>query len=126
MKVYSNIRDFVHDDQPLEPARTPDEELAGVSLPGDPVYIPYNPYIGKNPQSLLKLLSSNTLDKLDVTLVREAISTFELFSGEKLSGGMIRCTPNVESVSEVELKREIDQDILENPHFDPELAGLFR
>lgn len=122
MKVYSNIRDFVHDDQPVEPARTPEEERIGVSLPGDPIDIPRNPYIGKNPQGLLKLLSSEDLDGPELALVKEAILNFEVFSGEKLSGGMLKPIPIAEDTP----RRKIDRDILENPHFDPELADLFR
>lgn len=122
MKVYSNIRDFVHDDQPLEPARTPEEERIGVSLPGDLTDITVNPYLGKNPQSLLKLLSSDDLDGHDIALIKEAILNFEVFSGEKLSGGMLKPIPIAESIP----KRKIDKDILENPHFDPELSDLFR
>jgi len=126
VKTYSNARDFLADDQSPEPARTPDEERIGVSLPGDPVETASeaNPYVGRNPQSLLRLLRSGSLDPGREALVRQAIALFEGFSGENLTGGVERAVP-IQRKRETP-SRDVDPDVLANPDYDPSLADLFR
>lgn len=127
MKTYSDMRGFLTDDQPPDPARTPDEEKAGVSLPGDPVESSseINRYIGKNPQSLLRILQSGSLSQEQESLVTEAISVFEAISGENLTGGVQRAVP-VPAMSDRMAVSGVDSDVLANPDFDPSIADLFR
>lgn len=127
MKTYSNARDFLADDQPPEQARTPAEERIGVALPGDPVETvgEANPYVGKNPQALLRLLRSGSLDSGQEALVRRAIALFEDFSSENLTGGVERAVP-VPGKRRDAPGRDVDPDVLANPDYDPALADLFR
>lgn len=133
MKVYNGIRELIGSSPPIDPGRTPAEDRAGVALPGDPVEGFDNPFLGRNPQAVLRLLRSGSLSPDQEALARDALAVFEGVSGENLTGGIERAMPipklgvGAGERAEIEgARREIDQDVLDNPNFDPELADLFR
>jgi len=116
----------MHSSPPVDPGRTLAEDRAGVALPGDPVEAIDNPYVGKNPQVVLRLLQSGTLSPDQEGLAREAISVFESVSGENLTGGIGRAVPILKKSGDQASVREVDEDVTRNPDYDPELADLFR
>lgn len=126
MKTYGNMRDLLAGSVPVEPARTPAEERAGVALPGDPVDEVGNPYVGRNPQALLRLLRSGTLPPAEEERVRSAISVHESLTGDFLTGGIERKVPIPNRKRDRAPAREVDADVAANPDFDPELAEIFR
>jgi len=120
MREYRSIRDLLSESPPVDPGRTPEEDRARVALPGDPVDGLGNPYAGRNPQGLLKLLRSGSLGADDERQVRQAIALFEGFSGDRLNSGMSR------PVRPGAPRTEMLPDVAGNPDRDPELEDLFR
>lgn len=123
---YDNIRDLMLSTPPVDPGRTSAEDRAGVALPGDPVEGISNPYVGKNPQAVLRLLRSGALSPDQEVLAREAVEIFEGFSGEYLTGGIGRAVPIPKRTAGPTPSRAVDGDVVENPDYDPDLADLFR
>jgi len=107
----------------VDSGRTPAEERARVALPGDSVEGISNPYVGKNPQTVLHLLQSGTLPPDQEILAREAVAIFDGFSGDYLTGGIERSVPISKKGPSA---RAVDEDVAQNPDFDPEIANLFR
>lgn len=116
MHIYNGIRDVLSSATPVCVPRTEAEERAGVALPGDPVNGVNNPYVGKNPQTVLRLLLSGKLTSDQKILAEEAIVIFNGFSGDHLTS----CN------SEFKRDLKIDDDVVNNPDFDSELINLFR
>jgi hypothetical protein len=118
-----NLRDLIHSNPPIEQARTSAEERASVALPGDVVAGYDNPYSSHNPQELMRLIRSGTLSFDEERLAREAIKVFEFYSKERVVGGICRSEKSVKTKIPI---RVIDEDVLNNADYDPELNDLFR
>jgi hypothetical protein len=122
MKVYGNMRDLLNETPPIDPGRTPEEETARVALPGDAVEGIDNPYAGKNPQGLLRLLRSGSLSPDEEGQVRQALALFEGFSGgDRVTGGMSRPAKAPPMAPSAALP-----DVVNNPDRVPELENVFR
>lgn len=118
-----NLRDLISFNPPVEQARTSAEELVSVALPGDSVVGYENPYSSYNPQKLMYLIRSGTLNPNEECLAREAVKVFEFYSKERITGGMCRSEKNTRPQV---LIHTVDEDILNNEDYDPELDDLFR
>ena len=117
-----NIRDLIHNNPPIEAARTQAEEKACVSLPGDSPEVYESKYSSLGPQGLLRLIRSGTLSPDDDREARRAIQVFESISGERVTGGLSRGgNPPVSRAQQ----RPVDTDVLENPDYDAGLSILW-
>lgn len=121
MKVHRDIRALLNETTPVDPGRTLEEDKARVALPGDPVEVTHNPYASRNPQGLLRLLRSGSLDPDEESQIRQALVMFEGFSGERLIGGMDRPAKKPPPAPEEALP-----DVVENLDRVPELENVFR
>lgn len=121
MKVHRDMRALLSETTPVVPGRTSAEETARVALPGDPVEAIENPYMGRNPQGLLRLLRAGSLSSDEEGQVREAIRVFEGFSGDRLTGGMARTKAEAPAAPEDALP-----DVSDNPDRVLELEDVFR
>ena len=115
------MRDLLNEISPVNPGRSPEEALARAALPGDTVVAIDNPYVGKNPQGLLRLLRSGSLGSDEEGQVRQALVLFEGFSGDRVTGGMDRPAKALPPAPEEALP-----DVVENPDRVPELEDVFR
>ena len=117
------MRDLLNEISPVNPGRSPEEDAAGAALPGDAAVAVSidNPYVGKNPQGLLRLLRSRSLGPEEEGQVRQALILFEGFSGDRVSGGM-----DLPDKAPPPAPEEALPDVVGNPDRVPELEDVFR
>lgn len=82
---YSSGREFLDNPPPIDPGRTPAEDKAGVSLPGDtPEGV--NQYVGTSPQKLLAKLRSENLTSEQRDEIQHALQIHAACTGDGIWG----------------------------------------
>ena len=86
---YSNGREFLNNLTPIDSGKTPAEEKAGTSLPGDnPEGV--NQYVGTSPQKLLAKLRSEDLTPEDKSEIEHALQIHSACTGDAIGGNVER------------------------------------